>query len=127
MYLAKFLDSLIKKNGFVLIDANKNKYNIGNPKKENPITLKLLDKKLHYKLLLFPDLFFGEAYTNGSIIIENGSITDFLELAFKNIGRGEITKSAYLIKKILQFWRFVSNYNFPLKSKKDIQHQRSSS
>ena len=49
MYLAKFLDSLIKKNGFVLIDANKNKYNIGKPKKENPIILKLLDKKLHYK------------------------------------------------------------------------------
>ena len=72
MYLAKFLDSLIKKNGFVLIDANKNKYNIGKPKKENPIILKLLDKKLHYKLLLFPDLFFGEAYMNGSIIISIG-------------------------------------------------------
>ena len=28
MYLAKFLDSLTKKNGFVLIDANKNKYNL---------------------------------------------------------------------------------------------------
>ena len=37
MYLANFLNSLFKKNGFVLIDAKKNKYNIGNPKKENPI------------------------------------------------------------------------------------------
>ena len=91
MYLAKFLDSLIKKNGFVLIDANKNKYNIGKPKKENPITLKLLDKKLHYKLLLHPDLHFGEAYTNGSLVIENGTLTDFLDLTMENLGRrGEI-------------------------------------
>ena len=80
MYLAKFLDSLTKKNGFVLIDANKNKYNIGKPKKESPITLKLLDKKLHYKLLLHPDLHFGESYTNGSLVIENRTLTDFFEL-----------------------------------------------
>ena len=57
MYLAQFLNNLIKKDGFVLIDANSNKYVIGNPKKANPITIKLLDKKLHYKLLLYPDLY----------------------------------------------------------------------
>ena len=77
---------------------------------------------MNYKLILNPDLVFPEAYMNGEIIIENASLSEFLNLVFKNIGRGEITKSAYLIKKILQFWRSVSNYNFPLKSKKDIQH-----
>ena len=56
MYLSRFLKKLIKKDGFILIDANLNKHVIGKPQKENPITLKLLDKKLHYKLLLFPDL-----------------------------------------------------------------------
>ena len=45
MYLANFLNNLIKKDGFVLIDANSTKYVIGQPKKENPITIKLLDKK----------------------------------------------------------------------------------
>ena len=59
---------------------------------------------------------------NGEIIIENASLSEFLNLAFKNVGRKEITTSAYIIKKLLQLWRFISNYNFPLKSKKDIQH-----
>ena len=41
MQLARFLTKLLKEGGFVLIDANSKKYVIGNPKKENPLTLKL--------------------------------------------------------------------------------------
>ena len=89
MKLIEFLNTLFKTDGFLLIDANMNKHMIGHPKKEKPITLKILDKSLHSKLLLLPDLYFGEAYTNGSLVIENGTLTEFLDLAFKNIGRGE--------------------------------------
>ncbi len=122
MNLTKFLKNLFKKDGFILIDANSKKYIIGKPEKKNPITLKLLDKKLHYKLLLFPDLFFGEAYTNGSIIIENGSITDFLELAFKNIGRGETNIFNKIINKIRGNYRFITNFNLINRSKNNVAH-----
>ena len=37
MYLASFLNNLIKQDGFILIDADKNKYIIGSPIKENPV------------------------------------------------------------------------------------------
>ena len=90
MRLVSFLNNLFKKGGFVLIDANSKKYIIGSPDKSKPLTVKLLNKNLHYKLLINPDLYFGEAYTDGSLVIENGSISEFLELAFQNIGRGEI-------------------------------------
>ncbi len=122
MNLAKFLKNLFKKDGFILIDANSKKYIIGKPEKKNPITLKLLDKKLHYKLLLFPDLFFGEAYTNGSIIIENGNITDFLELALKNIGRGETNIFNKIINKIRGNYRFFTNFNLISRSKNNVAH-----
>ena len=89
MYLSRFLEKLFKKDGFVLVDANSTRYIIGKPERENPIIIKLLDKKLHYKLLLFSDLYFGEAYTDGSIVIENGTLTDFLDLVMKNIRRKE--------------------------------------
>ena len=85
MYLARFLDKVFKKGGFILTDADSKDYIIGQPT-EDPIKLIILNKKLHYKLLFHPDLYFGEAYTNGDIIIENGSLTDFLDLALMNIG-----------------------------------------
>ena len=83
MLLARYLNKLYKKDGFILIDADLKKYIIGNPKKKKPITLKILDKKLHYKLLFHPDLYFGEAYADGNIVIENANLTDFLDLSLR--------------------------------------------
>ena len=122
MQLASFLNKLFKEDGFVLIDANSKKYIIGNPKKEVPITLKLLDKKLHYKLLIYPDLYFGEAYTDGTLEIENGSLTDFLEMAMKNIGRNEINIFGKVLKKIRGTYRYLTNFNIAKKSKDNVAH-----
>ena len=120
--LKNFCESLFKEDGFILVDANSKEYTIGKPKKDIPIKLKILDKSLHYKLLLLPDLYFGEAYTNGSVVIENGSITDFLEIAMKNIGRGETNIYAKTIKKVFGTYRYLTNFNFINRSKSNVAH-----
>ena len=122
MQLAKFLNKLFKEDGFILIDANSIKYIIGNPKKEKPITLRLLDKKLHYKLLFNPDLYFGEAYTDGTAKIENGSLTDFLEIALKNIGRNQTNILNQILNKLRGTYRYLTNFNVTKKSKKNVAH-----
>ena len=122
MNLANFLNKIFKKDGFILIDYNSNKYQIGKPIKEKPIKLRILDKSLHYKLMYYPDLYFGEAYTDGSLIIENGTLTEFLEIAFKNIGRNEISLYSKLLKKIRGTYRYLTNYNQITKSKKNVSH-----
>ena len=120
--LKKFCETLFKEDGFILVDANSREYTIGKPKKDIPIKLKILDKSLHYKLLLLPDLYLGEAYTNGSAVIENGSITDFLEIAMKNIGRGETNIYAKTIKKVFGTYRYLTNFNFINRSKSNVAH-----
>ncbi len=122
MQLAKFLNKLFKEDGFILIDANSIKYIIGNPKKEKPIILRLLDKKLHYKLLFYPDLYFGEAYANGTAKIENGSLTDFLDMAIKNIGRSETNFFSELLSKLRGSYRYFTNFNIIKKSKMNVAH-----
>ena len=122
MQLVSFLNKLIKEDGFILIDASSRKNIIGNPIKEKPITLKLLDKKLHYKLLLYPDLYFGEAYMDGDIEIENGSLTDFLEITMKNIGRREINIFGILLNKLRGTYRYLTNFNLAKKSKDNVAH-----
>ena len=122
MSLANFLNKIIKYDGFILIDYDSKKYEIGKPFKENPIQIRLLDKSLNYKLLLNPDLYFGEAYTNGSLIIENGSLTDFLEIAFKNIGRSDINLYSKIFNKIKGTYRYFTNFNRIVNSKKNVSH-----
>tara|TARA_B100002052_G_scaffold297246_1_gene327516 strand:+ start:1876 stop:3063 length:1188 start_codon:yes stop_codon:yes gene_type:complete len=122
MNLIKFLNKLFKYDGFILIDSNQKKYVIGKPLKDDPIKIKLLDKNLSYKLLMNPDLYFGEAYTDGSLIIENGTLTEFLEIAFRNIGRGEINIYGKILKKIKGTYRYLTNFNKIVKSKKNVSH-----
>ena len=122
MYLARFLNNTFKNDGFILIDADSKKYIIGYPQKKNPIILKILNKKLHYKLLLRPDLYFGEAYSDGDIIIENGTLTNFLDLALMNIGRKEINLFSQFINKLSGSYRYLTNFNFIKKSKMNVAH-----
>ena len=120
--ITQFLEKLVKDDGFVLEDANKKQHIIGKPLKNPPIKLKLLDKSLHYKLLLLPDLYFGEAYANGSAVIENGTLTEFLEIAMKNIGRGPTSNYATVIKKLMGIYSYITNFNFVGKSKSNVAH-----
>jgi len=122
MILARLLSKIFNKGGIVLIDSQGQKYICGKPNLDNPLILKLLKKNLNWKLVLNPDLNFPEAYMRGEIKIENGSLIDFLNLTFENIGRKEINLYGYMSKKALHAWRFIANYNLPTKSKKDIQH-----
>ena len=102
MLVAKLLSKIYtKEGGIILIDHSGQKFICGSPRRDNPITLKLLKKNLNWKLILNPDLNFPEAYMNGDIVIENASLLEFLNLTFKNLGNNEITRTSYYLKKIL--------------------------
>ena len=122
MNLVNFLNNLFKYDGFILIDSNSRKFVIGTPIKENPITIKLLDASLNYKLLLHPDLYFGEAYTNGSLKIENGTLTEFLEITLRNVGRNDINLYGKILNNIKGTFRYLTNFNKGIKSKKNVSH-----
>ncbi len=122
MMLAKLFSKIFKDGGIILVDATGQKYICGNPRKENPITVKLLKENLNWKLLLDPELEFPEAYMRNEIIIENASLKEFLMDIIKNLGRKEVSSSSYVSKKLFQIWRYLSNFNLPHKAKKNAEH-----
>jgi len=121
MILAKVFSKIFKDGGIILICSENQKYICGSPRQINPITLKLLKKDLNWKILLNPELEFPEAYMRGDIIIENASLKDFLMEVLKNLGRDEISAGSIFFKKIYQAWRFLTNYNFPGKSRENVE------
>ena len=122
MLLARFLNKLFKNGGFLLENADGQKYIIGQPDKNDPIEIKLKDKSLHYKLYLYPDLYFGEAYTEGTLYFVKGTLSEFLNLAIENIGRTKINKFNRIINSLRGSYRFLTNFNFIKKSKVNIAH-----
>ena len=122
MILARVFSNIYKEGGIILIDSNGQKYICGNPKTINPITVRLLKENLNWKLILDPELEFPEAYMRNEIIIENASLKEFLMDLVKNLGRREVTSASYISKRIFQLWRYVSNFNLPGKSRKNVEH-----
>ncbi len=122
MILAQIFSKIYKEDGIILIDAKGQKYICGSPKKENPITVKLLRENLNWKLILDPELEFPEAYMRNEILIENASLKEFLMELIKNLGRREVNSASYISKRIFQLWRFLSNFNLPGKSRKNVEH-----
>jgi len=122
MQLLNFLRKLIKDDGFEFVDANSKSYIIGKPEKEKPIRLKILDKSLHWKLLINPDLYLGEGYMDGSIVIENGTLTEFLDIVLKNVGRQPTNVMTNILGRFRRVYRYITNFNLIGKSKKNVAH-----
>ena len=122
MILARVFSNIYRESGIILIDSKGQKYICGNPKKDNPITVKLLKENLNWKLILDPELEFPEAYMRGEITIENASLKEFLMDLVKNLGRREVNSASYISKRIFQLWRYLSNFNLPGKSRKNVEH-----
>ena len=122
MILARVFSKIYKEDGIILIDSKGQKYICGNPRKEKPITVKLMKDNLKWKLLLDPELEFPEAYMRNEILIENASLKEFLMDIIKNLGRREVTSASYVSKKIFQVWRYISNFNLPGKARKNVEH-----
>ena len=122
MLLVKFLNNLFKRGGFILEDAHGKEHLIGKTKSEKLIKMKIHDKKLHYKLLLYPDLYLGEAYTDGLITFKNGDDSAFLDLALENLGRKRANTINEFLNKLRGSYRYLTNFNFIKKSKMNVAH-----
>ena len=77
------LSGVIRTGRLTIIDAGGNRHVLdGGPGPSS--TIRLSDPSLHWKLVLRPRLYVPEAYMDGTLTIEEGSLYDFLELLVSN-------------------------------------------
>jgi cyclopropane-fatty-acyl-phospholipid synthase len=86
MLFARFARKVIQSGGLTIIDAGGRRHVVGGP--GGPAaTIRLHDKALHYWLAINPTLYVGEAYMDGTLTIEQGSLHDFLTICAINVDR----------------------------------------
>jgi len=84
MLFARLLHHVVRTGALTLVDANGGTHRCGDGT-GRPITIKLHDRALHYKLFLHPELHLGEAYMNSTLTFEEGSLRDLLILFGQNL------------------------------------------
>ena len=83
MLVTELLKRMIRVGSLVVIDANGRVHSFGGDPGPSA-TVRLHDRSLHTKLFLNPDLYLGEAFTDGTLTIEEGTLYDFLALCLVN-------------------------------------------
>jgi cyclopropane-fatty-acyl-phospholipid synthase len=80
---------LIRYGRLTVIDANgKPRVYQGKPMEGfPPVTIRLHDRSIHWRLPVRPALTVGESYMDGTLTIEDGTLYDFLALVSENIHR----------------------------------------
>ena len=87
LLLEHFLGRLLRTGTLEVVDWSGTVHRFGNG--DRPfVRIRLHKRSLGWRLPLYPELKTGEAYMDGSLTIEDGSIYDFLDLVTMNLGHG---------------------------------------
>jgi len=83
--LAALLHPMVRKGHLTVIDWRGRESGFGDPSSQPRATVRLRDRALPWKLALRPSLAFGEAFMDGRLIVESGTVRDVLEIVTSNI------------------------------------------
>ncbi len=104
MLLAKLASRLVKWGNLEIIDTQGRQYAIDNG--DGPrVRVRLHKRSLHHRLIVNARLVLGEAYTNGDLTIERGSLYDLLDIATRAEAdwyRQPSGQTAYIFKRLVR-------------------------
>jgi cyclopropane-fatty-acyl-phospholipid synthase len=83
MLFAKLLDNFLSESAIEIIDHRGRRFHCGPKSVEPTIVARFRDARTQWRLLLKPQVAAGEGYMNGTIVLEKGTIRDFMALAFR--------------------------------------------
>jgi cyclopropane-fatty-acyl-phospholipid synthase len=118
MLFRRLLESIVRTGDLRLIDATGRTHAIGDGAPPC-ITIRLHARHLDYKLALNPGLFLGEAYMDGLLTIEKGSLFAFYELIARNMGSHGVPYWLTLIERISAG---IRQHNPVARAKRNVAH-----
>ena len=91
MLLSKFLAPFVRSGELTVVDPRGARTHFGRrddatPADEPRVVIRIADRMTGFKLGLNPGLYAGEAYMDGTLTIESGTIYDLLALVTRNMG-----------------------------------------
>ncbi|WP_132096341.1 cyclopropane-fatty-acyl-phospholipid synthase family protein [Caulobacter sp. BK020] len=115
------LSPLVRRGALAVVSPSGERLTFGDGAGE-PVVAHLTDKAAVWALLLDPDLRTGELFTDGRLVMEQGTIYDFLSLILDNDGQenpSPIVQAFDRLRTATQLWR---QRNDPGRSRRNVAH-----
>lgn len=119
--LVRFVSAHIQSGNLTIIDAKGRAHDFGDGT-GSKIVVRLTDRKTQWRIILNPELALGEAFMDGRLIVEQGTIYQFLELVFRNTSVEKLTGIARCFRWASRLLRRIHQNNSLVKSRKNVAH-----
>ena len=122
MLAAYFFRRLIRIGDLTVIDADGRTHFFSGAEVGPDVTIRLHDRALHRRIMTHPYLAFGEAYMDGTLTLEKGTIYDALDLAARNMGQVDTFPLQRLRDSFRRLLAFIETYNPVERARKNVAH-----
>ena len=119
--VARWLNHLIQVGTLSIIDGVGRTHRFGSGEPPS-VTVRLHDRALNWKLFFDPELHTGEAYTDGTLTVEDGSVYDFLELICMNLATAGYHPYYRAVEWVRRVIRPVQQFNPISRARRNVAH-----
>ncbi len=121
MLVARMLSHLVRVGTLSVIDGAGRTHRFGSGEPPS-VTVRLHDRALNWKLFFDPELHAGEAYTDGTLTVEDGSVYDFLALVTMNLGTAGYHPYYRAVEWVRRVIRPVQQFNPAGRARRNVAH-----
>lgn len=121
LFLSRLLSRVIRVGTLDVIDADGGRHVFSGAPGPR-VAIRLHSRALHHRLCLDPDLHVGEAYMDGTLTIEEGTLTDFATLVASNlrfVSAAPLSAWRGRLARLLRRWQ---QYNPAARARKNAAH-----
>jgi cyclopropane-fatty-acyl-phospholipid synthase len=121
MVLSGFAKRVIREGDLTIIDDAGRRHRVGDGRGRRVI-IRLHEKSLHHRLVIDPYLHVGEAYMDGTLTVEAGSLYDFLDICTANaqqVAAHPISRAVDALNRLL---RRIHQYNPVQRARANAAH-----
>jgi cyclopropane-fatty-acyl-phospholipid synthase len=119
--LAKGLGSFIKTGSLVVITASGKRLEFGDGSGQRSV-LRFLDRRAQLAFLLDPELYFGELFTDGRLVVEEGTIFDALNIFLREGLYAQSSVLSRALDRIRFAKRKFEQRNSASTSRRNVEH-----
>jgi cyclopropane-fatty-acyl-phospholipid synthase len=120
--LRLLLRRFVRQGSLGVIDHTGRRHEFGTPGGSPRATVRLHDPALYRRLTVHPTLHVGRAYTDGTLTLEEGTLSDFLNVLLWNEQLTARGRTGDLKRRIDEMARLGAVINMPGRARRNVHH-----
>ena len=120
--LRLLLHRFIRRGQLSVIDHTGARHDFGTSGARPSAAIRLHDPRLYRRLAFHPSLYIGRAYVDGTLTVEEGTLSDFLNIILINERLTSSTRSGELRRRFDEAARLAAVINLPGRSRRNVSH-----